>query len=67
MAKQLYYNTIQPKSSKIYLLKCTILLLYSMWNLIWQFDNLQANRQINIRQYEFSKYYKPWCYIISSN
>jgi len=30
-----------------------------MWNLIWRFDDLQTNRQINIRQYEFSKYYKP--------
>jgi len=37
------------------------------WNLIWWFDDLQTNHQINIRQYEFSKYYKPWHYIILSN
>ena len=30
-------------------------------------DDLQTNCQIDIRQYEFSKYYKPWCFIISSN
>jgi len=29
-----------------------------MWNLIWWFDDLHTNRQINIHQYEFSLYYK---------
>jgi len=29
-----------------------------MWNLIWWFDDLNTNCQINIRQNEFSSYYK---------